>query len=296
MLVDFPNYSRANPWQIKTIQTSAPMDVHITNKLQEGDYFALHISWEDILLKGCDTSEKADTIITKFDEFLKKQYVKSKIIWINSHNHISSLLLIYGILFCIFLHLKPNYNKNLFRNNMYIKAEKLIINVNYLFLVFLVLYYSTSFFLYPKNFFKKYSFLNYTSSNNFTYLSDLNREVIEEFSSIYRDDYFLLSESDSLISIITESKPTGLLYDFSTNSNHIFNSKSYPEFLDYLNSNFSKFIIDKSYIDRDKIYYKFLHDDVFNYLSFKKENTDNLIRELNIHRCETTRFFYIYCK
>jgi hypothetical protein len=88
MLVDFPNYSRANPWQIKTIQTSAPMDVHITNKLQEGDYFALHISWEDILLKGCDTSEKADTIITKFDEFLKKQYVKSKIIW-TVHNKTS---------------------------------------------------------------------------------------------------------------------------------------------------------------------------------------------------------------
>lgn len=57
MLIDFPNYSHANPWQVKTIQTSAPMEVKVTNNLEPTDCYALHISWEDVLLRSLDTLE-----------------------------------------------------------------------------------------------------------------------------------------------------------------------------------------------------------------------------------------------
>lgn len=81
MLVDFPNFSHANLWQVKTIQTSAPMEVKVVNKLELFDCYALHISWEDVLLRGCDTSEKANEVIAQFDEYLKAQSLRSKIIW-----------------------------------------------------------------------------------------------------------------------------------------------------------------------------------------------------------------------
>ena len=88
MLIDFPNYSYANPWQVKTIQTSAPMEVRLSNSLELGDYFALHISWEDILLNGCDTADKAKYKIEQFENFLQKQSIHSKIVW-TIHNKTS---------------------------------------------------------------------------------------------------------------------------------------------------------------------------------------------------------------
>ena len=81
MLIDFPNYSNANPWQVKTIQTSAPMEVNITNKLETFTCYALHISWEDFLLKRCHSLKKANQVIAKLDEYLNAQRLRSKIIW-----------------------------------------------------------------------------------------------------------------------------------------------------------------------------------------------------------------------
>lgn len=91
MLIDFPNYSHANPWQLKTIQTSAPMEVKVTNYLELTDCYALHISWEDALLRGCDTKEKANNFIAKFKEYMHAQSLRSKIIWtvhnLTSHSY-----------------------------------------------------------------------------------------------------------------------------------------------------------------------------------------------------------------
>lgn len=93
MLVDFPDYSLANQWQIKTIEKSAPIKVHRTNELQLVKCYALHISWEDYLLKNCGTAGDAITIISKFENYLKKQSNISKIIWtvhnLRSHNEIN---------------------------------------------------------------------------------------------------------------------------------------------------------------------------------------------------------------
>lgn len=81
MLVDFPNYSRANPWQLKTIQTYAPMEVKVVDNLEPFDCYALHISWEDSLINRCDTPEKAYDVIDQFAEYLESQSLRSKIIW-----------------------------------------------------------------------------------------------------------------------------------------------------------------------------------------------------------------------
>lgn len=91
MLIDFPNYSHANPWQLKTIQTSAPMEVRVTSNLELTDCYALHISWEDFLLRNCDSMEKANHLITQFEEYLRAQSRRSKIIWtlhnLSSHSY-----------------------------------------------------------------------------------------------------------------------------------------------------------------------------------------------------------------
>ena len=91
MLIDFPDYSRANPWQVKTIQTSAQTEVRLTNRLYLTDCFALHISWEDVLIKSCDTEEKAYRVIDRFEEYLRAQSLRSKIIWtvhnLTSHSY-----------------------------------------------------------------------------------------------------------------------------------------------------------------------------------------------------------------
>ena len=91
MLVDFPNFSHANPWQKKTIHTSAQMEVKVINNLELIDCYALHISWEDVLLRGCDTSEKANKVISRFEDYLRDQSLRSKIIWtvhnLTSHSY-----------------------------------------------------------------------------------------------------------------------------------------------------------------------------------------------------------------
>ena len=91
MLIDFPNYAHLNPWQTRTIQTSAPMDVKVTSTLELSKCYALHISWEDSLLRSCDTMEKANHLITQFEDYLRKQSLRSKIIWtvhnLSSHSY-----------------------------------------------------------------------------------------------------------------------------------------------------------------------------------------------------------------
>lgn len=81
MLIDFPDYSKNNPWQVKTIQTLAPMEVRIVNKLELVDCYAMHISWEDNLLKNYGTPEKANKFIERFEDYLRRQSLRSKIIW-----------------------------------------------------------------------------------------------------------------------------------------------------------------------------------------------------------------------
>ena len=91
MLIDFPNFSHLNPWQVKTIQTANPMEVKVTSNLELSDCYALHISWEEVLLRSCDTLEKAERVIAKFEEYLRAQSSRSKIIWtvhnLTSHSY-----------------------------------------------------------------------------------------------------------------------------------------------------------------------------------------------------------------
>lgn len=67
------------------------MEVNVTNSLEIADCYALHISWEDALLRGCDTLEKANHLIAKLDEYLRAQSLRSKIIWtvhnLTSHSY-----------------------------------------------------------------------------------------------------------------------------------------------------------------------------------------------------------------
>lgn len=81
MLVDFPDYSAANPWQRKTLEPCANMRIERTSRLTLMSCYALHISWEDILLRGCDNEVKAHRLITQVDEYLKRQSRRSKIVW-----------------------------------------------------------------------------------------------------------------------------------------------------------------------------------------------------------------------
>jgi hypothetical protein len=50
LLIDFPDYSHTNPWQVKLIETCAPMQVVRVNELKEHDCQIFHISWEDEIL------------------------------------------------------------------------------------------------------------------------------------------------------------------------------------------------------------------------------------------------------
>ena len=91
MLIDFPNFALNNPWQVKTIQTSAPMPVKIVSSLEECDCFALHISWEHMLLQRCSTAEEASQVVSAMDDFLRRQARRSIIIW-TLHNETSHTL------------------------------------------------------------------------------------------------------------------------------------------------------------------------------------------------------------
>ena len=91
MLIDFPNYAPANPWQTKTIETSAPMTVRQVSALEDFDCFAFHISWEDTLLTSCETQEQATSIVNMLDEFLRRQSKRSRIIW-TLHNETSHMV------------------------------------------------------------------------------------------------------------------------------------------------------------------------------------------------------------
>jgi hypothetical protein len=55
------------------------MEVKVTNNLEPTDCYALHISWEDVLLRSCDTLEKANQVIAQFEgnDNRKKVYILS---------------------------------------------------------------------------------------------------------------------------------------------------------------------------------------------------------------------------
>ena len=58
MLVDLPDYTSANPWQSKTIDTCAPMAVarRIDGNISKVKF--LHLGWEDIFLVSAPLRSK----------------------------------------------------------------------------------------------------------------------------------------------------------------------------------------------------------------------------------------------
>jgi hypothetical protein len=91
MIIDFPDYSNGNPWQIKTIETASQMPVSRVNVLAPTSCRFFHISWEDILLKNCINEKDANGQINKLNTFLNAQKKRSKIIW-TVHNLTSHYL------------------------------------------------------------------------------------------------------------------------------------------------------------------------------------------------------------
>lgn len=81
MLVDFPDYSHANPWQVKMIDTCAPMEVKRVNELKEKDCYAFHISWEDYIFKSSRRKYGLKKVLKDTEKFLNNQSKHSKIIW-----------------------------------------------------------------------------------------------------------------------------------------------------------------------------------------------------------------------
>lgn len=91
MIIDFPDYSSGNPWQIKTIQTSSPMSVKRTNVFKNEACQFFHISWEDCLILNCKTEQDFSQALDRIDTFLNVQSKISKIIW-TIHNQNSHYL------------------------------------------------------------------------------------------------------------------------------------------------------------------------------------------------------------
>ena len=91
-LIDFPDYSHANPWQIKTIETCAPFDILRTLDFSLSTCTFFHISWEDCLLHNCKTYQEGLKRVEQVEEILKAQAKISKIAWTlhneNSHSKI----------------------------------------------------------------------------------------------------------------------------------------------------------------------------------------------------------------
>lgn len=90
MLIDFPDYSHANPWQVKLIETCSPMKVVRVNELKEYECEIFHISWEDFILSNYKSKFGKKNVLDFTENFLKKQSKKSKILWtlhnITSHS------------------------------------------------------------------------------------------------------------------------------------------------------------------------------------------------------------------
>ena len=90
MLIDFPDYSHTNPWQVKLIETCAPMQVVRVNELKEYNCQIFHISWEDFILVNFKSKLGKKNVINFMEDFLKNQSRQSKIVWtlhnITSHS------------------------------------------------------------------------------------------------------------------------------------------------------------------------------------------------------------------
>ncbi|MEI6241153.1 MAG: hypothetical protein WCR51_12250 [Planctomycetia bacterium] len=60
-LYDYPDFSAANPWQHKTIDTAAPMPVVRSSQWPPpADCPLVHVGWEDWLMRGTRTETEAD--------------------------------------------------------------------------------------------------------------------------------------------------------------------------------------------------------------------------------------------
>lgn len=80
LLIDYPDYSHANPWQLRMIETCSPFEVLRTNDLVVKDCFAYHISWESFMLINKNKFQ-IKSELKKVKKFLELQSKKSKIIW-----------------------------------------------------------------------------------------------------------------------------------------------------------------------------------------------------------------------
>ena len=76
ILVDYPNYSHANPWQIETIDKNAKIEIKRVNSIEEiSDINCnyLHISWEDAALRFISTVK---ILLTDDFNYLEKRLNK----------------------------------------------------------------------------------------------------------------------------------------------------------------------------------------------------------------------------
>ena len=89
MLIDLPDYTSANPWQSKTIDTCAPMVVtrRIDGNISKVKF--LHLGWEDIFFGECTSEEQANTQAHKVGDQIRDWSRTAKIIWTvhNSTSH-----------------------------------------------------------------------------------------------------------------------------------------------------------------------------------------------------------------
>ena len=62
-LFDFPDFSLANPWQRRTIDTAAPMPVvRSPGWRPPGDAALIHVGWEHYFFKHCRTAHEAEAL------------------------------------------------------------------------------------------------------------------------------------------------------------------------------------------------------------------------------------------
>lgn len=76
-LYDYPNFSAANPWQVKTIDTAAPMEVVRSSRWPPpADCPLVHLSWEHWPLRDAHSEEeafqRADAILGSLDVCLRR--------------------------------------------------------------------------------------------------------------------------------------------------------------------------------------------------------------------------------
>tara|TARA_Y100000389_G_scaffold117312_1_gene114517 strand:+ start:8955 stop:9941 length:987 start_codon:yes stop_codon:yes gene_type:complete len=101
MLVDYPNYSHANPWQIETIDKEAKIEIKRVNSIEEISNINcnyLHISWEDAAIRFISTGkilpqDDFNYLEERLNKFIKiietKKKLRTRIVWTihNQNSH-----------------------------------------------------------------------------------------------------------------------------------------------------------------------------------------------------------------